>query len=92
MWRQKYSSLEAYTDKVLEVMHDQANRGQVLRLSEDEAKRMFPNLTVASLGAQRKEKQVVPFQRAYFSTELMASLSTTGRGQEIKKEAPSLPT
>ena len=58
MWRQNCSSLEAYTDKVLEVMHDQANRGQVLglSLSEEEAKTMFPILTVASLGAQRKEK------------------------------------
>ena len=56
VWRQNYSSLEAYTDKVLEVMHDQAKRGQVLRLSEEEAKKMFPNLTVASSGAQRKEK------------------------------------
>ena len=56
VWPQDYSSLEAYTDKVLEVMHNQATRGQVLRLSEKEAEEMFPNLTVASLGAQRKEK------------------------------------
>ena len=37
-------------------MVDQEARGQVLRLSEDVAKRQFPNLTVASLGANRKEK------------------------------------
>ena len=37
-------------------MEDQAKRGQVLKLSEDEARARFPNLVVASLGAQRKEK------------------------------------
>ena len=31
VWRQNHSSREAHTDQVLEVMHDQANRGQVLR-------------------------------------------------------------
>ena len=37
-------------------MNDQAERGQVLRLSEEEARRRFPGLTVASLGAIKKEK------------------------------------
>ena len=52
----KYSSLEERADKVMEVMVDQATRGQVLQLSKEEARKRFPNLTVASLGAQRKEK------------------------------------
>ena len=43
-------------DLVLEVMHDQAARGHVLVLSESEARRKFPDLVVASLGAERKEK------------------------------------
>ena len=37
-------------------MTDQAKRGQVLHLSEEEAQRRFPGLVIASLGAQRKEK------------------------------------
>ena len=41
---------------MLEVMHDQAARGQVLVLSETKAKERFPDLVVASLGAQREEK------------------------------------
>ena len=45
-----------FTDQVLEVMEDQAKRRQVLKLSETEAKKRFPNLVVASLGAQKKEK------------------------------------
>ena len=56
VWRQNYSSLEEHTDKVLRVMVDQASRGQVLQLSEEEARKRFPNLTVALFGAQRKEK------------------------------------
>ena len=56
VWRRNYSTLVEFTDQVLEVMEDQAKRGQVLKLSEAEAKARFPNLVVASLGAQRKEK------------------------------------
>ena len=37
-------------------MEDQARRGQVIRLSESEDRSQFPDLVVASLGAQRKEK------------------------------------
>ena len=42
-------------DKVREVHEDQATRGQVLKLSEKEAKERYPTLVVASLGAQRKD-------------------------------------
>ena len=56
VWRRNYSTLEAFEDQVLEVMHDQATRGQLLVLTETEAKRRVPDLDVASLGAQRKEK------------------------------------
>ena len=33
VWRQNYSSLQEYGEQVLEVLVDQAKRGQVLRLS-----------------------------------------------------------
>ena len=55
VWRRNYSTLQAF-EQVLEVMHDQAARGQIIVLSEKEAKRTYPNLVIASLGAQRKEK------------------------------------
>ena len=32
-------------------MDDQAEPGQILRLTEEEARARYPNLTVASLGA-----------------------------------------
>ena len=35
---------------------DQSKRGQVLKLSEEEARSEYPNLVVASLGANKKEK------------------------------------
>ena len=54
VWRSNYSSLGPLKDKVREVLEDKANRRQVLELSEEEAKKRYPNLVVASLGAQRK--------------------------------------
>ena len=56
VWRSNYSSLAGLADKVEAVMDDQAERGQILRLTEKEARARFPNLTVASLGANKKEK------------------------------------
>ena len=55
-WRSNYASIDELTDKVEEVMEDQALRGQVIKLSESEARRQFSDIVVASLGAQRKEK------------------------------------
>ena len=37
-------------------MYDQASRGQIIVLKEKEAKDRYPDLVIASLGAQRKEK------------------------------------
>ena len=37
-------------------MHDQASRGQIIVMTESEARTKYPNLVVASLGAQRKQK------------------------------------
>ena len=56
VWRRNYSTLQAFEEQVLEVMHDQASRGQVITMTEAEAKNRFPYLVIASLGAQRKEK------------------------------------
>ena len=45
-----------FLDKVEAVLEDQAGRGQVLKLTDAEARAPFPDLVVASLGAQRKDK------------------------------------
>ena len=55
-WRRNYSSLDELSDKVIDVLEDQSKRGQILKLSEAEAKRQYPNLVVASLGANKKDK------------------------------------
>ena len=56
IWRRNYSTLQAFEQQVLQVMYDQASRGQIIVLNEKEAKDKYPNLVIASLGAQRKEK------------------------------------
>ena len=56
VWRRNYSTLQPLEQQVLDVMHDQATRGEVLVLSETEARLRYPDLVIASLGAQRKEK------------------------------------
>ena len=55
-WRQNYKSLEPLEDKVLAVLEDQLARGQFLKFTEEEARAQCPNLVVASLGAQKKDK------------------------------------
>ena len=65
-WRSNYALIDEVADKVEEVMEDQARRGQVIRLSESEARSQFPDLVVASPGAQRKEKAGVVTARVLF--------------------------
>ena len=56
VWRSNYSTLREFETQVLDVMHDQASRGQIIVMTESEARSKYPNLVVASLGAQRKQK------------------------------------
>ena len=55
-WRRNHTSLQELSDKVVDVLEDQARRGQVLKFTEPEARARFPNLVVASLGAKWKDK------------------------------------
>ena len=55
-WRRNYATLLPLTKEVVDVLMDQTERGQVIRLSEEEAKLRFPWLVVASLGASRKDR------------------------------------
>ena len=48
--------MREFETQVLDVMHDQASRGQIIVMTESEARSKYPNLVVASLGAQRKQK------------------------------------
>ena len=56
VWRRNYASLREFESQVLEVMHDQAARGQIIVMTESEARSRYPDLVIASVGAQRKEK------------------------------------
>ena len=56
LWKKNYSSLAELSDQVKDVLDDQSRRGQVLKLSEQEARRQYPDLVVAALGANRKNK------------------------------------
>ena len=56
------------------VLEDQAGRGQVLKFTEAEARARFPDLVVASPGAQRKDKQsgVVSARVLFDGTHVLA--------------------
>ena len=56
LWKKNYPTLAALSDKVKDVLDDQSERGQVLKLSEREARIQYPDLVVAALGANKKEK------------------------------------
>ena len=53
---ENYSSLPALSDKVKDVPDGQSRRGHVLKLTEYEARKLYPDLVVAALGANRKDK------------------------------------
>ena len=55
-WRSNYQSLREHSERVKKVLEDQTSRGQLIKLSEDEAKARYPHLVIASLGANRKDK------------------------------------
>ena len=56
VWQRNYSSVAGHTEKILEVVTDPAKKGQVLVLSEADARRTYTNLVVTSLGAVKKHK------------------------------------
>ena len=54
VWRQNYSSLAEWSGECVKILDDQAEREQVLKMSEVEARRRFPELAVASLGGDEE--------------------------------------
>ena len=53
IWRRNYATLAPLEEQVLEVLHEQASRGQTIVLLEQEAKERYPAFVIASLGAAR---------------------------------------
>ena len=66
VWNTNYSSVHPVKQQVLDVLRDQAKRGQVLVLSQQVAKKRFLGLVVASMGAVKKEKDGVISARVVF--------------------------
>ena len=93
VWNKGYSTLSSFRAEVEEVLRDQAGRGQVLVIPVAEARNRFPNLVVASLGAQRKEKPggVVSARVLFDGTNgNFVNTSTHLRDQERAPVAPDL--
>ena len=93
VWNKNYSTLLSFRAEVEEVLHDQSGRRQVLIMPEAEAKNRFPNLVVASLGAQWKEKPGgIIFARVLFdgTNGNFVNTSTHLRDQERAPVAPDL--
>ena len=81
VWRRNYATLDGLVDRVVDVMEDQTRRGQILKLTESEARRRYPDLTVASLGASQKEKATgVVTAKVLFD----GTMSTDARESEIR--------
>ena len=55
-WRRNSASLDVHSDTVLEVLHDQTERRQVIVLPEAEANKKYQDQVVASLVALRRVK------------------------------------
>ena len=55
LWQRNHSSVGDLTDKVLEALHDQSRRAQTLKKLEQAARAEYPALSVASLGALKKD-------------------------------------
>ena len=94
VWNKNYSTLSSFRAEVREVLRDQAGRGQVPILPEVEARNRFPNLAVASLGAQKKEKTWRHYSLLECSsmvrTENFVNTSTHLRDQDRAPVAPDL--
>ena len=91
VWNKNYSTLSSFRAEVEEVLRDQAGRGQVLIMPEAEARNRFPNLVVASLGAQKKETpRGVISARVLFDGTNFVNTSTHLRDQERPPAAQRL--
>ena len=80
MWSRNCSTMASLSDKVTAVLEDQAERGQVLKLTEEEARKKCPHQVIASLGANRKNQQEsYSVELLRTSKEAMREKSKTGQ-------------
>ena len=56
LWMKNCSTLTTLSDKVKDALDDQSERGQAVEFSEREGRIQYPDLVVAALGANKKEK------------------------------------
>ena len=72
--------LAELSDKVVDVLEDLARKGQIIKLTEADAKSQYPNLVIASLGANRKDNSSGEVSaRVLFDGTHGPSLSTRAR-------------
>ena len=90
IWRGNYASLREFESQVLEVMHDQASRGQIIVMTESEARSRYPDLVVASLGAQRKQKPGGKMTARVLFDGLCVNSKTRLRDQERARNQKSV--
>ena len=81
-----HASVAGLSEEVVDVLADHAGWGQVLFFSETEAKARYSDLTIASLGAIKKEKP----NEVVLLTGPTASRSTSVPGFATKRGLPSL--
>ena len=73
-WRKNHSSSAAPSDKVKDVLDDQSRRGQVLKLTEHDARKQYPDLVVGgSRGKPRTLRRVKPQNLDQGSRESLAA-------------------
>ena len=66
LWKKNYSTLTALSDKVKDVLDDQSERGQELKLSEREARNQNPDVVVAALPTKKEKPNGVISARVLF--------------------------
>ena len=62
----KLCFIRCSSDKVLAVLEDQATRGQVIKMTEHEARQRYPDLVIASIGTKEKTNPGEPYQPGTF--------------------------
>ena len=95
VWRSNYPTVSELAEKVEDVLEDQVRRGQVLKHTEEEAKRLCLGSVIASLGANKKEKSDgTPTARVLHdgSSGIPVNRRTRVRDQERCPTAPNLKT
>ena len=55
VWRDNYTSAKLHSDVTTNRLEDCVSNGWAVKLSEDEARRAYPQLVVSSLGAAAKK-------------------------------------